>query len=299
MTWILSTFVSPFIDFDFMRRALAGSLALAFAAGPLGVFLVLRRLSLMGDAMAHAILPGVAVGFLTAGLSLGAMALGGMVTGLVVAILAGFVARLTPQREDASFAAFYLISLGLGVLLVSLRGTNMDLIHVLFGTVLGLDDASLLLVTISASVSLVVMALIFRPLVIECLDPGFLRAENGKGSLSHMIFLVLLVMMLVSGFQVLGTLMVVGIMMLPATAARFWARSVGRQMVLAAAIGSVASYGGLLLSYEIDVPASPAIILLAGAVYLFSVAFGVQGGLVQAMRQARARKRHLLEMSEV
>src|SRR3546814_14577917 len=99
--------------------------------------------------MAHAILPGVAVGFLTAGLSLSAMTVGGMVTGLVVAMLAGTVARLTPQREDASFAAFYLVSLGLGVLLVSLRGSNMDLIHVLFGTVLGLDDAAPLLVTSS------------------------------------------------------------------------------------------------------------------------------------------------------
>src|SRR5690606_40725734 len=99
-----------------LRRALAGALALAFAAGPLGVFLVLRRLSLMGDAMAHAILPGVAVGFLTAGLSMTAMTLGGMVTGVAVAALAGLVSRLTPLREDASFAAVYLVSLGPGVL---------------------------------------------------------------------------------------------------------------------------------------------------------------------------------------
>src|SRR5690606_14580631 len=121
--------VQPFIEFGFMRRALAGAWALAFAAGPLGVFLVLRRLSLMGDAMAHAILPGVAVGFLTAGLSMTAMTLGGLVTGVAVAVLAGLVSRMTPLREDASFAAFYLVSLGLGVLLVSLKGTNMDLIH--------------------------------------------------------------------------------------------------------------------------------------------------------------------------
>ena len=106
---------APFVDYDFMRRGLAGALALAFAAGPLGVFLVLRRMSLMGDAMAHAILPGVAVGFLTAGLSLSAMTIGGMITGVVVAMLAGLVARVTPLREDASFASFYLISLGLGV----------------------------------------------------------------------------------------------------------------------------------------------------------------------------------------
>lgn len=286
----------PFIDYGFMRRALAGSFALAFAAGPLGVFLVLRRMSLMGDAMAHAILPGVAVGFLTAGLSLSAMTIGGMLTGLVVALLAGAVARLTPLREDASFAAFYLISLGLGVLLVSLRGSNMDLIHVLFGTVLGLDDASLLLVTVSASITLVVMALIFRPLVVECLDPAFLRGERGAGSASHMIFLVLLVLTLVAGFQVLGTLMVVGIMMLPATAARFWVGSAGRQMILAGAVGTLASYCGLLFSYHFNVPASPSIILSAGVVYLLSVCLGPHGGLLQAARQARAKHRRLSQI---
>src|SRR5690606_20000813 len=129
--WLYELLLAPFVEYGFMRRALAGSFALAAAAGPLGVFLVLRRMSLMGDAMAYAILPGVVVGFLTAGLSLGAMDIGGMITGLVVALLAGLVARVTPLREDASFAAFYLVSLGLGVLLVSLRGSNMDLIHVL------------------------------------------------------------------------------------------------------------------------------------------------------------------------
>src|SRR3546814_556268 len=263
----------------------------------LGGFRVLRRMSLMGDAMAHAILPGVAVGFLTAGLSLSAMTLGGMATGLIVALLAGAIARVTPLREDASFAAFYLVSLGLGVLLVSLRGSNMDLIHVLFGTVLGLDDASLLLVTLCASITLIVLALIFRPLVIECLDPGFLLAQRGGGSFSHMVFLVLLVMMLVAGFQVLGTLMVVGIMMLPATAARFWVRAVGQQMILAGVIGTVSSYVGLLLSYHANVPASPAIILSAGCLYFFSVLCGPCGGLAQVARQARSRKKHLSQIS--
>jgi len=264
----------------------------------MGVFLILRRMSLMGDAMAHAILPGVAVGFLTAGLSLTAMTLGGMITGLIVAMLAGAVARLTPQREDASFAAFYLVSLGLGVLLVSLRGSNMDLIHVLFGTVLGLDDAALLLVTAASSVTLLVLALIFRPLILECLDPLFLRSQGAAGPYIHMAFLVLLVLTLVAGFQVLGTLMVVGIMMLPAAAARFWVGTAGRQMVLAAAIGSLSSYAGLLFSYYANVPASPAIILSAGCLYFLSIFLGPQGGLLQAARQSRARRQRLSRISE-
>lgn len=283
----------PFVEFGFMRRALAGSAALAMAAGPLGVFLVLRRMSLMGDAMAHAILPGVAVGFLTAGLSLTAMTIGGMITGLLVALLAAAVARLTPQREDASFAAFYLVSLGVGVLLISLRGGNTELLHVLFGTVLGLDDAALLLVSATSSITLLALAIIFRPLVMECLDPLFLRSESRMGPVVHVIFLLLLVMTLVAGFQVLGTLMVVGIMMLPAAAARFWAVTAVGQMALAAFSGVFAAYIGLLLSYYANLAASPAIILSAGVVYFLSVLFGTQGGLWQVAKQARARRLRL------
>ena len=298
MTGLADFLFSPFAEFAFMRKALAGSVSVAFAAGPLGVFLILRRISLMGDAMAHAILPGVAVGFLVAGLSLWVMALGGVITGLLVAFLAGLVSRFTPLREDASFAAFHLVSLGLGVLLVSLRGSNMDLIHVLFGSVLGLDDAALLLVTITASVTLLVLAVIFRALVAECFDPGFMRTERGAGSLSYLAFLFLLVLTLVAGFQVLGTLMVVGIMMLPAAAARFWVRSVGQQMVFASLCGALASYAGLLISFYANVPASAAIILSAGLFYFLSLGFGPQGGLLLAVRQARARRAHLASIPD-
>lgn len=290
---LLEYLFNPFIEFGFMRRALAGSVSLAVAAGPLGVLLVLRRMSLMGDAMAHAILPGVAVGFLTAGLSLGAMAIGGIISGLIVAILAGFVARFTPQREDASFAAFYLMSLGSGVMLVSLRGSNMDLIHLLFGTVLGLDDASLILVTSAASITLITLAIVYRPLILECLDPNYLRNHKAIGATTLIIFLFLLVFMLVAGFQVLGTLMVVGIMMLPATAARFWSRTVGGQMILAAVMGVLASFSGLLLSFYLDVAASPSIILSAGFIYFFSLMFGPLDSLVKVAMQAKARRRYL------
>jgi zinc/manganese transport system permease protein len=279
--------ISPFVDYGFMRRALAGAFALSFGAAPLGVFLVLRRMSLMGDAMSHAILPGVAAGFLVSGLSLTAMLLGGIITGLAVALLAGLVSRLTPLREDASFAAFYLISLGLGVLLVSLRGSNMDLLHVLFGTVLGLDDDALLLVTACATITLLALGALYRLLVAECLDPGFLRATGGGGSWVHMAFLMLVVFNLVSGFQVLGTLMVVGIMMLPAASARFWVRTAAGQIPLAAVLGAAASLAGLLVSYHYNLPASPAIILSAGVVYLVSVACGPQGGLLDLTRRAR------------
>ena len=181
------------------------------------------------------------------------------------------------------------------MLLVSLKGTKMDLIHVLFGTVLGLGDAALILVTVVSSVTLLALAALLRVLAMECLDPGFLRAAGRAGAWAHIGFLLLLVLNLVAGFQVLGTLMVVGIMMLPATAARFWVRPVGAQMVLAAVLGALASYAGLLISYHADVPASPAIILAAGGLHFLSVAVGPHGGVLLALRAARARRVRLMQ----
>src|SRR6201988_3973471 len=176
-----------------MRRALVGTLALALGAGPIGVFLMLRRMSLVGDAMAHAILPGAAVGFLVSGLSLFAMTAGGLIAGFVVALLARLVARTTELKEDASLAAFFLVSLAVGVTIVSVRGTNIDLLHFLFGTVLALDDAALMLIAAIASLTLVTLALIYRPLVLECVDPGYLRSVSRAGGPAHIVFLALVV----------------------------------------------------------------------------------------------------------
>lgn len=151
---LLRALVEPFIDFGFMRRALVASCCLALSYGALGPFLVVRRLSLVGDAMAHASLPGIAAGFLVAGLSFPAMTLGGLVAGMMVALGAGIITRHTPQREDASFAALYLTSTAIGVLLLSMNRTHIDLMHLLFGAILAVDAHALLLVAVVATVSL-------------------------------------------------------------------------------------------------------------------------------------------------
>jgi zinc/manganese transport system permease protein len=272
--------VAPFAEFEFMRRALVGAAAIALGSGPMGVFLMLRRMSLTGDAMSHAILPGAAVGYLLAGLSLPAMTLGGLVAGVVVAMLAGLVTRVTALKEDASLAAFYLLSLALGVTIVSLKGSNVDLLHVLFGTVLALDDAALLLLAAIATLTLVTLALLYRPLVLECVDPIFLRSVSRAGTPTHLIFLGLVVINLVGGFQALGTLLAVGLMMLPAAAARFWSADITIMTLMATAISIASGFAGLLLSFHAELPAGPAIVLVAGAGYLASLAIGREGGLL-------------------
>ncbi len=277
---MIDAIVTPFVEFSFMRRALVGCLALSLGAPPIGVFLMLRRMSLMGDAMSHAVLPGAAIGYLLFGLSLPAMSLGGFAAGLAVALAAGLVARSTMLREDASLAGFYLVSLALGVLIVSVKGSNIDLLHVLFGTVLALDDAALILVAAIATVSLIVLAVIYRPLVLECFDPQFLRSASRWSSPTHLIFLMLVVLNLVAGFQALGTLMAVGIMLLPAVTARFWAEDVSGLILVAIACAAAASLSGLLLSYYANLPTGPAIILLCGVFYLLSMLLGVRGGFI-------------------
>lgn len=272
--------VQPFVEFGFMRRALVASLALGLSCGPVGTLLILRRMSLMGDAMAHALLPGAAAGFAFAGFSLGAMSAGGFVAAMAVALAAGVVTRVTRQREETSFAVFYLIALAAGVMIVSLHGSSVDLMHVLFGSILAVDDAALLLVASVASVVLLTLAAIYRPLLAECFDPGFLRAVRGRGGVYHMIFLALVVACMVSGFQALGTLMAVGLMMLPAAAARFWAGEVWRAGLVAAAIAIASGIAGLLLSFHFDLPSGPAIVLMAGAAYLVSLVFGTRDGLL-------------------
>jgi zinc/manganese transport system permease protein len=273
-------FIAPFAEFEFMRRALVGTFALALGAPPVGVFLMLRRMSLIGDAMAHAILPGAAIGFLIAGLSLFAMAGGGMIAGFLIAVGAGLIARATPLKEDASLAAFFLVALALGVTIVSVKGSNVDLMHFLFGSVLAVDDPALVLIVSITSASLVILALIWRPLVLECVDPGFLRSVSRAGGPAHIAFLALVVMNLVGGFQALGTLLAVGVMILPAVIARFWARDISAMIGAAVISAAISGYAGLVISYHANLPSGPTIILAAGVLYGLSVLLGPVGGLL-------------------
>ncbi len=269
--------IAPFTEFAFMQRALFGALLLSVSACPVGVFLMLRRMSLTGDAMSHAILPGAAAGFLLYGLEIVPMTIGGLIAGAVVALGAGAVARLTVQKEDASMAAFYLVSLSIGVVMVSLRGSSVDLMHVLFGTVLALNNDALWLIGLVTCITLVAVVVLWRALVAECLDPLFLRSVSRLGGLVHFAFLGLVVLNLVAGFQALGTLLSVGLMILPGAAARFWVNDVLAMCLVAIGIGIIASLGGLLLSYHASLPSGPAIILSAGGIYLLSLLAGPRG----------------------
>lgn len=263
-----------------MRKALSGVTAVALSSAPLGIFLIHRRMSLVGDAMAHAMLPGIAIGYMFAGLSLAAMMIGGLTAGLLVAFLANIVTRLTPLREDTSLASFYLISLALGVTIISIKGTQIDLFHILFGQVLALDDATLTILAVSASFTLVALSFFLRALVIDTVDPQFLKTQDPMSRWTQMMFLGLLVINLLGSFHALGTLLAVALMMLPAITATFWTQHLLKSIAIAMATGLISSWSGLWLSFAFDTPTGPTIVLAAGLIMLLSMVFGRTNGII-------------------
>ena len=264
------TLVAPFSEYAFMRSALVACVALAVASGPLGTLLLVRRMGLVGDVLSHAVMPGAAVGFALAGSSLVVLSTGGLVSGIAVVLLMIIGTRFGAQREDASLAAFYFASIGLGVLIVSLRGTNLDLMHVLLGTVLAIDVPALVLVVAIASVVIAVLALFFRPIAIQSLDPVILRTGRRSDSVYRAVFLALIVLDLVASFQAFGTLLAGVPLLMPAAAARCWAQRIGPLVGLSIGFGVVAGYAGLLVSYHFNVPSGPAIACAAALIYAVS-----------------------------
>lgn len=276
---MIDALIAPFTDYPFMARALAACAVLAMGATPLGIFMTLRRMTLVGDAMSHAILPGVAIAFLAFGLSVWQMTVGGFLFGIVVALAATGLVRTTRLSEDSAFTLIYLMSLAGGIILISTGGNNVDLMHILFGNILAIDHDALALVAGVACVTVITLCLMYRGLLIECFDPDFLKSSGRRTGLIQPIFFVLLVVNLVASFQALGTLMALGLMILPAIAVRFWTRQMDIAMLLGIGIGVMGSYIGLLLSYHYNLPSGPAVVLVIGGVAVVSALLGRHGSL--------------------
>ncbi|MGB0681479.1 MAG: metal ABC transporter permease [Magnetovibrionaceae bacterium] len=265
-------------DYAFMVRALIATTVLSFSIAPVGAFLVLRRLSLAGEAMAHAIVPGIVIAFVVAGLSAASMIVGGLTAGVAVAILTSLIARKTIIREDASLASLYLVALALGIFILSAAGSAVPLKSFLFGSILGIDDETLILIGGTATFTLISFALILRPLITQTIDPVFHESQSRHPGFVTQWFMLLVVLNLLGAFKALGTLMAVGLMILPATAARYWVSTITSYLVLTFVFALCSCWIGLVVSFYLpNVPSGPAIILTSAGFFAVSLIFGPQG----------------------
>lgn len=264
-----------------LKSAAAGALALAFGGAPLGVLLVGRRMSLIGDALSHAILPGAAIAYLVVGPDPLALTLGALVSGLIVAGLSSLLARTRRLAEDAAFAVFYLSALALGVLVMG-REAEVETVHaLLFGAPQALDRQGLLLAATAATATLLSLAVFIRGLLADSADPLFMRASGLPGRWLHLLLMGLVALNLVAGFRAFGALMTVGLMMIPAVAARFWSRGFVGQAAAAVAMSTVASGVGLIIAAWLGSEPGALMVLCAAGLFAFSAVVGPNNGLIQ------------------
>ena len=208
--------------YEFMRRGLLSALLLGVSGGMIGCVLVLRRLALMGDALSHSLLPGVAVAWYFFGTSTSALFFGGLAAGLLTALGSALLSRLTRVKEDAAFGSLFIVFFGAGVALVSKLPTRINLTDFLFGNVLGVSAGELRLAAAVSLLTVAVFILFYRSVLLETFDPVFHRATGGHGGLVHLGFLTLTVLNLVAAMQTMGIVLALGLFLLPAVSAYLW-----------------------------------------------------------------------------
>jgi len=283
MSWLTEPF-----SLAFMQRALVASLIVGVTCAVIGCYIVLRSMAFMGDALAHAILPGVAVAFLVGGNLL----LGALVAGVVAALGISYVSRTGAVREDTAIGIFFAAALALGVVLISTMDTYaVDLTHVLFGNVLGVTWADLWISGGLAVLVLVAIALLYKRLLVTSFDP-ILGETLGlrTGALRAGLFLMLAATIVVS-LRTVGVALVAAMLVTPPAGAYLLTRRLPAMMAVSAGIGVLSAVGGLYASYYLDVAPSGAMVLVATAIFLFAFLFAPGKGVLSRLKSGRRHRR--------
>jgi zinc/manganese transport system permease protein len=278
--------VGPFA-YEFMRRGLLSAMLLGISGGLLGCILVLRRMALMGDALSHSLLPGVAAAWLLFGTSTTALFFGGLVAGLLTALGSALLSRLTRVKEDAAFGSLFIVFFAAGVALISKLPTRINLADFLFGNVLGVSSGDLRLAAIVSGATAIAFVLFYRGILLETFDPVFHRATGGRCGLVHMGFLTLTVLNLVAAMQTMGVVLALGLFLLPAVSAYLWCDKFLSMLLLAIGIALAGSVVGILLSFHAGLASGAAIVLCLGCVFLASALFSPKYGVLASFGPAR------------
>ena len=276
MSDLMNLLLEPF-TYPFMLRALGAALIVGVSCPILGTYVVLRGMAFFGDAPAHIILPGVVIAFLL-GWPLG---LGALIVGVTAALLIGFISKRTEIREDAAIGVVFAGAFALGIALLSIqRSYAVDLTHILFGNLLGVSTADLWLAGILGGLVLVTIFAFYKEFLVLSFDPVLAATLRLPVLFLQNLLLVLLAVVIVASIQAVGVALVLAMLVTPASAAYLLTRRLPSMMVLSAFIGSVSAVIGLYLSYFLNVPSGPAIVLVETAVFIIIFLLGPRRGLL-------------------
>lgn len=265
----MTGFLGALVEHEFLQRALAGGLLASIGCGVVGSYVVVQRISLLAGAIAHAVLGGMGVAWY-----FGAPPLAGALAAAVIAALViGAVKLRFAEREDTAISAIWALGMAIGILFISRTpGYSVDLMGYLFGNLLMISSGDLGLIVALDAVVLLLVLVFFRQFLAVCFDAEFAQVRGLHVERYYLLLLVLVALTVVMLIQVVGLILVIALMTLPAAIAGRFIHSLAAMMVLATLLGAVFTTGGLALSYAPDLPSGPVIIVVAGMAYLLAAA---------------------------
>ncbi|MCD8900776.1 metal ABC transporter permease [Staphylococcus gallinarum] len=257
-------FIQHLFDYLFLRNALIISIVVGIVCGTVGCLIVLRGLSLMGDAMSHAVLPGVALSFFFQI----PMFIGALVTGMIASIFIGFITKSSKTKPDAAIGISFTAFLATGIILISVINSTTDLYHILFGNILAVTHATFWSTIIVGIIVMILIIAFYRPLMVSTFDPTFSRVSGLNTTLIHYFVMLLLSLVTVASIQTVGIILVVALLITPASAAFLIAKKLRTMMIISSCISTISSIVGLYFSYVYNLPSGAMIVLCAFFIYI-------------------------------
>lgn len=263
---MFSEFIDGLLNFHFLQNALITALVVGIVGGAVGCFIILRGMSLMGDAISHAVLPGVAISFIL-GIN---FFIGAIVFGLLASTIITYIKSNSIIKSDTAIGITFSSFLALGIILIGIANSSTDLFHILFGNILAVQDLDMWITIAVALLVLITITIFFRPLLLTSFDPILAKSIGVKVTFYHYLLMVILTLVAVTAMQSVGTILIVALLITPAATAYLYANSLKTMILLSSGFGALASVLGLFIGYSFNIAAGSSIVLTSALLFLIS-----------------------------
>lgn len=263
---MFSEFIDGLLNFHFLQNALITALVIGIVGGAVGCFIILRGMSLMGDAISHAVLPGVAISFIL-GIN---FFIGAIVFGLLASTIITYIKSNSIIKSDTAIGITFSSFLALGIILIGVANSSTDLFHILFGNILAVQDLDMWITIAVALLVLTTIKIFFRPLLLTSFDPILAKSIGVRVTFYHYLLMVILTLVAVTAMQSVGTILIVALLITPAATAYLYANSLKTMILLSSVFGARASVLGLFIGYSFNIAAGSSIVLTSALLFLIS-----------------------------
>lgn len=272
---MFTKFFEGLLTYHFLQNGFITAIVIGIVAGAVGCFIILRSMSLMGDAISHAVLPGVAISFIL-GIN---FFIGAIVFGLLSSIIITYIKENSVIKGDTAIGITFSSFLALGIILIGLANSTTDLFHILFGNILAVQDSDKYMTIIVGLIVLTLITIFFKELLLTSFDPVLAKSMGMRVSFYHYLLMILLTLVAVTAMQSVGTILIVALLITPAATAYLYVKSLRTMLFLSSALGAVASVLGLYIGYTFNIAAGSSIVLTSTFMFLLAFLFSPKQSL--------------------